>query len=37
MILLGLRRRLNDSNLSDEERQTVIEEIHKLESEMNFQ
>ncbi|MBW1642003.1 MAG: hypothetical protein JRJ39_15480 [Deltaproteobacteria bacterium] len=36
MILLGLQRRLNDTNLSDEERGGVIEEIRKLELEMQF-
>jgi len=36
MILLGLQRRLSDTNLSDEERRGVIEEIRKLELEMQF-
>ncbi len=36
MILLGLQRRLNEPNLSDEERRHVIEEIQKLEIEMQF-
>lgn len=36
MRLLGLKKRLNASNLSDEEKQQIIEEIQKLESEMDM-
>lgn len=36
MILLGLQRRLSQTDLSEEERRIVIEEIQKLESEMQF-
>lgn len=36
MILLGLQRRLNDPDLSENERLNVIEEIQKLESKMQF-
>ena len=36
MILLGLQRRLHEPSLSDEERKRVIEEIQKLEDEMQF-
>ena len=36
MILLGLQRRLHDANLSDQERRNVLEEIQKLECEMQF-
>jgi hypothetical protein len=33
MILLGLKKRLNDAGLSAEERQAITDEIHRLESE----
>jgi hypothetical protein len=36
MRLLGLKRRLTASNLSDEEKQKITEEIQKLESEMDM-
>jgi len=34
MVLLGLKNRLSSENLSDEERQNLIEEIKKLEAVM---
>jgi hypothetical protein len=33
MILLGLKKRLNDTGLSAEERQAITDEIQRLESE----
>lgn len=36
MILVGLQRRLNDPDISDEEKRNVIDEIQRLELEMQF-
>jgi hypothetical protein len=36
MMLLGLKNRLKDSELSDEERRAIIDEIRKLESAMGL-
>ncbi|MCP4104536.1 MAG: biliverdin-producing heme oxygenase [Desulfobacteraceae bacterium] len=36
MILMGLKNRLNQQDLSDEERDRIIEEIKKLESAMEM-
>ena len=37
MILLGLRRRLNDRELTAEERDRLMSEIQRLESEMGME
>jgi len=37
MILLGLQRRLHDTDLSDDEKKQVMEAIRKLEHEMQFE
>jgi len=34
MVLLGLKNRLSSKNLSDEEKQNIVEEIKKLETVM---
>ncbi len=34
MVLLGLKKRLSSDNLSDEEKQNLVEEIKKLEAVM---
>jgi hypothetical protein len=34
MVLLGLKNRLSSQNLSDEEKQNLVEEIKKLEAVM---
>jgi hypothetical protein len=34
MVLLGLKNRLSSENLSDEEKQNLVEEIKKLEAVM---
>lgn len=36
MILLGLRRRLNEENLSDPEKDRLLKEIRKIEAEMEM-
>ena len=36
MMLLGLKRRLAQEDLSEEERRAIIKEIEKLESEMRM-
>jgi hypothetical protein len=36
MILLGLRRRLNEETLSESEKQRLRKEIRKIESEMQM-
>ena len=36
MLLLGLRRRLEDPSLAEAEREEIIEEIKKLESAMGM-
>lgn len=36
MLLLGLKRRLAQKDLSEEERKAIIEEIQKLESAMEM-
>ena len=36
MILLSLKQRINTCSLSDEERQKLLSEIRRLESEMNM-
>jgi hypothetical protein len=36
MMLLGLRRRLNDNDLTEEEKQDICREIEKLEISMNL-
>ena len=36
MILMGLKQRLNQPDLPDEEKNIIIEEIKKLESEMDM-
>ncbi len=36
MILLGLKRRLTQENLSEDEKRALIEEIKKLESTMRM-
>ena len=36
MVLLGLKRRLAQKDLSEEERKAIIEEIQKLESAMEM-
>jgi len=36
MILVGLQRRLQQSELSEEERRSLLEEIEKLEKEMGL-
>jgi hypothetical protein len=36
MMLLGLKKRLEDNELSDEERRAIVEEIRKLESAMGL-
>lgn len=37
MILLGLRKQLNDDCLSDKEEQQVLDQIEKLEEKMGMQ
>jgi hypothetical protein len=37
MILLGLRKQLNDDCLSDKEQQQVLDQIEKLEEKMGMQ
>ena len=37
MILLGLRKQLNDDCLTDKERQRVLDQIEKLEEKMGMQ
>jgi len=34
MMLLGLKKRLNNANLSDEEKRVIVEDIKKLEAVM---
>ena len=36
MMLLGLKRRLSDKNLSEEEKQSITREIKKLEAQMDI-
>jgi hypothetical protein len=36
MMLLGLRRRLNDKDVSEEERRVIYREIERLEAEMDI-
>lgn len=36
MVLLGLRRRLNEPGLTDEERQKILDQIRLLEEEMDM-
>jgi len=36
MMLLGLKKRLNNESLSDQEKETIIKEIKKLEAEMEI-
>jgi hypothetical protein len=36
MILLGFRRRLNEEALSEDEKERLIEEIRKIEAEMEL-
>jgi hypothetical protein len=36
MILLGLRHRMNEEDLSEEEKKKLLEEIRKVEKEMNL-
>ena len=36
MILLGLTRRLNQEDLSDDERETLLAQINELKSEMDM-
>ena len=36
MILVGLRKRLNSVELSEEEKQSIIEEIRRLEEEIGM-
>ena len=36
MILVSLKRRINKGSLSDEERDKLLSEIRRLESEMNM-
>ena len=36
IMLLGLRRRLSDNNISEEERQSIKREIKKLEARMEI-
>jgi hypothetical protein len=37
MILLGLRKQLNDECLSDKEQQEILDQIKKLEEKMGLQ
>jgi hypothetical protein len=37
MILLGLRKQLNDDCLTDKERKQVLDQIEKLEEKMGLQ
>lgn len=36
MVLLGLRKRLRDEQLSDAQREKILREIHRLEMEMGM-
>jgi len=36
MILLGLRRRLNEETLSEDEKERLLKEIRKIEDEMKL-
>jgi hypothetical protein len=36
MMLLGLKRRLNDKEITEEERRELCREIERLEAEMNI-
>ena len=37
MVLVGLRNRLNDPALTEDEKQSILKEIHHLEKEMGLE